>query len=46
VSNPVQSWLMYWRPDTNRSGLLDHAASDQLGKVRAPERKSLTEAAG
>ncbi|SRR6266851_782671 len=29
----MRSWLMYWRPDTDRSGVLDHAASDQLGKV-------------
>lgn len=24
---------MYWRPDTDRTGVLDHAASDQFGKV-------------
>jgi hypothetical protein len=24
---------MYWRPDTDRCGILNHAASDQLGKV-------------
>jgi hypothetical protein len=29
----MHSWLMYWRPDTERDGLLDHAASDQLHKV-------------
>jgi hypothetical protein len=29
----VRSWLMYWRPDTDRSGVLNHAGSDQLGKV-------------
>ena len=29
----MRSWLMYWRPDTDRSGILNHAASDQLGKV-------------
>jgi hypothetical protein len=29
----MRSWLMYWRSNTDRSGILDHAASDQLGKV-------------
>src|SRR6516164_6123390 len=29
----MQSWLMYWRPDTERTGVMDHAASDQLHKV-------------
>jgi hypothetical protein len=26
---------MYWRPDTDRTGVLNHAASDQLGKVES-----------
>jgi hypothetical protein len=33
----VRSWLMYWRPDTGRGGFLDHAASDQLGKLTPAE---------